>query len=410
MWIRNWGCSSSLKRNCKENTMSMKLSAVAVIALLVPVGPVSAEILAMMSYETKPAEDLKALGLPEDSERREGIAIIDVDPESSDFGKIMTDFPLGASGVAHHIFYDRTMSKAYLTSLASPALQVMDMKTSPPKLTTIEVPNCSLSEDVIFDDANEFWYLTCMNSGNVWQGRVSDDVITGEIKLPGTYPHGLAVDTKIDRIIVTSTIKADLTEPDEVVSIVKASTLEPISTIKVSTKDSPSGAAPVEVVRAPGDGAPVFLVSNMFAGNIWALSWDETRQDFDSSMLFDFNPLGVGVVLEVYFDAAGDKMMVTTANPGNLHIFDVSGGITEPKLLKTIATGNGAHHVGFTKDGRYGFVQNSFLNLPGMKDGSISVVDLAKGEVVASMDTLKNAGFNPNVIVLLPEWNDLAGH
>jgi hypothetical protein len=45
-----------------------------------------------------------------------------------------------------------------------------------------------------------------------------------------------------------------------------------------------------------------------------------------------------------------------------------------------------------------------------MKDGSVSVVDLAKGEVVASMDTLKNAGFNPNVIVLLPEWNDFAGH
>jgi hypothetical protein len=29
---------------------------------------------------------------------------------------------------------------------------------------------------------------------------------------------------------------------------------------------------------------------------------------------------------------------------------------------------------------------------------------------VASMDTLKNAGFNPNSIVLLPEWNSLAGH
>ncbi len=93
-----------------------------------------------------------------------------------------------------------------------------------------------------------------------------------------------------------------------------------------------------------------------------------------------------------------------------MHVFDVSGGVLDPKLLKTIETGEGAHHVAFTKDGKYAFVQNSLLTLPGMADGSITVIDLAKGEAIASMDTLKNAGLNPNLIVLLPEWNDFAGH
>jgi len=272
------------------------------------------------------------------------------------------------------------------------------------------VPNCEMAEDVIFDDANEFWYLTCMSSGNVWRGRVADDVLAGEIKLPGTNPHGLAVDTSIDRILVTSTIKGDLTDPGETVSVVKASTLEPLGAIKLSTKPSPSGEAPVEIVRAPGDGAPTFLVTNMFGGSIWAVSWNETRKDFDAAMTVDFSALGVGVPLEIYFNTAGDRMYVTTAAPGHLHIFDVSGGVMAPKLLKTIATGNGAHHVGFTKDGKYGFVQNSFLNLPDMRDGSITVVDLQKGEAVATVNTLKDAGFNPNVIVLLPKWNDFAGH
>jgi hypothetical protein len=78
--------------------------------------------------------------------------------------------------------------------------------------------------------------------------------------------------------------------------------------------------------------------------------------------------------------------------------------------LKTVHTGGGAHHVGFTKDGQYAFVQNSFLNLDGMRDGSVTVVELAGGEVIASMDTLKNAGLNPNVIVLLPEWSGSDGH
>lgn len=373
-------------------------------------GAASAEILAMMAYESKPVADLAAMNLSVDQPRREGLAIIDVDPKSDTFGKWLLDIPLDPAGVSHHIFYDREMSKAYLTSLGSPSLQVMDLAHFPPKLRTIDVPNCVMGEDVVFDDQNEFWYLTCMGSANVWQGRVSDDTITGEIKLPGTYPHGLAIDSTIDRIVVTSTIAGDLTNPDEIVSVVKASTLEPLNSIKVSTADSPSGTAPVEIVRAPGNGPPTFLISNMFGGNIWALTWDASAQDFTSAMLFDFQPLEVGVVLEIYFNEAGDRMYVTTASPGSMHTFDVSDGITDPQLLRTVQTGGGAHHVGFTKDGQYAFVQNSFLNLDGMRDGSVTVVELAGGEVIASMDTLKNAGLNPNVIVLLPEWSGSDGH
>ena len=79
-------------------------------------------------------------------------------------------------------------------------------------------------------------------------------------------------------------------------------------------------------------------------------------------------------------------------------------------MVKSFAAGEGAHHVGFTKDYRYGFVQNALLNLPGMSDGAVTVVDLKSGKVLKSMDTLKNDGFNPNSLVLLPQWNALAGH
>ena len=55
-------------------------------------------------------------------------------------------------------------------------------------------------------------------------------------------------------------------------------------------------------------------------------------------------------------------------------------------------------------------VQNNFVGLPGMDDGSVTVIDLEKEEVIASMDTLKKQGLNPNSIVLLPEWHHDAGH
>ena len=81
-----------------------------------------------------------------------------------------------------------------------------------------------------------------------------------------------------------------------------------------------------------------------------------------------------------------------------------------PKLIKSIPAAEGSHHIAFTKDGRYAYVQNALLNLPGLSDGSITVVDMKEGKQVASMDTLKLKGMNANCVVLLPQWNDAKGH
>jgi hypothetical protein len=383
------------------------------MALCMVAAPAAAEILAIMNYESKPEEDLRSLKLSGDMPRREGLAIVDVDPESLTFGDILSDIPIDPATVAHHIFYDRTMSKAYITGLQQPALQVLDLTRNPYRLSTIETPPCTMGEDVILDEANERWFLTCMGSGNVIVGDVATDEVLGEIELPGTYPHGLAVNTEIDRILVTSTITPDLTGPDEFISVVRASDLEPLGKIKMSDAESPSKVAPVEVFFVPGAEPPTALVTNMFGHTLEALVWDADAQDFSRQTIFDFAEHGASVPLEIYFNDAEspDRMYVTTAmKPGHLHIFDISEGPTTPKLLKQIITADGAHHVGFTPDFRYGFVQNSFINLPDMSDGSVSVVDLESGEVIASMDALKNAGFNPNSLTLLPEWNHLAGH
>ena len=385
---------------------------VATMAVFIPMAPsqAQAEILAIMNYESKPAEDLAALKLSGDIPRREGIAIVNVDPESPDFGRVISDIPIDPATVAHHIFFDRTMTKAYVTALASPALQVIDMTANPYRMTVIETPECKLGEDVIFDEANKRWYLTCMGSANVIVGDVATDAILGEIALPGVYPHGLAVDTAIDRILVTSTITPDLTSPAEDVWVVRASTLEPLGAIKISEKPSPSGVAPVEILWAPNEATPTAIVTNMFGHDLRALVWNPDTETFDGHVLFDFQSVGAAVPLEIYVNDTGERMYVTTASPGHLHIFDISGGVLQPKHLSSVATAGGAHHVGFTPDYRLAWVQNSFLNLPDMRDGSVTVVDLDAGTVVATMNSLKDAGFNPNSLVLLPAWNAFAGH
>ena len=65
-------------------------------------GVASAEILALLNYESKPDQPV----------RREGIAIMDIDPESRNFGKILMEIPLPSDLVAHHIFFNRDRSKA----------------------------------------------------------------------------------------------------------------------------------------------------------------------------------------------------------------------------------------------------------------------------------------------------------
>lgn len=381
----------------------------AVISLGLFTSPGQAEILAMMNYETKPEDSLKALKLSGPTAREEGIAIMDVDPQSERFGEVVMNIPLPADLVAHHIFYDRSMTKAYVTALGKGELRIMDMQSNPYRMKTMDVP-CAMGEDVVFSPDNSTWYLTCMMSANVIVGSVATDEITGTIDLPDTYPHGLAVHSGIDRILATSTIKGDLTDPRESISVVEASSGKFLGLKKLSNAESPSGAAPVEILFVPGANPPVAYVTNMFSNSLWSATWNEGKADFDVAQIFDFATAEAGVPLEIYFNDAADRLYVTTANPGKFHIFDISAGPNEPKLLKTLVTGEGAHHVGFTKDWRYAFVQNSFLNLPGMSEGTISVVDLKKAEVIATIDSLKNKGLNPNSLVLLPEWNSLAGH
>lgn len=390
----------------------LSLAMVAAVSLAMLPSGARAQIHAMVNYETKSPESLKVLKSPvAPAARKEGIAIIDVDPKSKTFGKIVQDLPLPAELVAHHIFYNRDQSKAYITALGKPELRVIDMKKKPYQIKVVAVPDCSVGEDVVFSEDNTKWYLSCMGSQAMIVGDARSDEPIKTVKVPAPYPHGIAIHNGIDRVLLSSTVRAsDLGDAGEVISVVEASTGKALGTHKVSKKPSPSGAAPVEIVFVPKANPPVAYITNMYEGTLWTATWNPAKKEFDVDQAHDFSAQSAGVPLEIYFNTAADRMYVTTAKPGHLHIFDVSRTPARPRLLKSIPAAEGAHHVAFTKNWRYAFVQNALLNLPGMSDGSITIVDLKDEKVIGSIDTLKNGGHNPNSIVLLPKWNHLAGH
>ena len=70
---------------------SVRSVVLAVLGVLFSAAIGRAEILAMLNYETK----------PEQIARREGLAVIDVDPKSETFGKMLMDIPLPPDLVPH---------------------------------------------------------------------------------------------------------------------------------------------------------------------------------------------------------------------------------------------------------------------------------------------------------------------
>ena len=360
-----------------------------------------AEMLAMVNYETKPEQVI----------RKEGIAIIDIDMNSENFGKILMDIPLPHNLVNHHIYYNKDMSKVYVTALGMSTMHVIDMTRFPYRVKAVEIPGCKVLEDATFTSDNKTWYLTCMGSQNIIVGDAVTDKVIKSISLPEPYPHGISLNENIDRIMVTSTDPPDGNgQPGETVTVIEASTGKVLSSHKVSNKTSPSGEAPVEVIFVPHSSPPMAYIDNIYGGTLWLAIWDPVREEFDFQQTFDFASIGSSIPLNISFSEKGDLLYVTTGIPGHLNIFDISEDPKHPKLLKSIQTAEGAHHVVFSPDKQYAFVQNNLLNLPGLSDGSISVVDLKKGETVASIDTLKNQGLNPNCIILLPEWSTGHGH
>lgn len=394
--------------------VSSKLIKSLILALFLIVNPFTAqaEILAMANYESKPDDSLKALKMPFGAQaRREGIAIFDVDPTSATFGDILIDIPLPNDLIAHHLFWNRDHTKIYLTALGKPELRVIDMTQNPYRVKVISIPDCQVGEDVVFSHDNTKWYQTCMGSNKIIVGDAINDTVTKSYDSPVKYPHGITINEDIDRILVTSTVRAsDFGDPGSTIGIIEASTMKNLGAISVTNKPAPNNIAPVEVMFVPNTNPAVAWVTNMNDGTLWVLTWNAKTGTFDSAPGYDFKQLDAAVPLELYFNNKGTEMHVTTSLPGKMHFFNLSNNGRNATHEKTIDTAGGAHHIAYTRDDKYAFVQNSFINLPKMNDGSITVIDLKQRKVIKSWDTLKNLGFNPNCIVLLSQWNDPKGH
>lgn len=228
------------------------------------------------------------------------------------------------------------------------------------------------------------------------------DKMVGQISAPAPhqpfirYPHGIGVDERLDRMIVTETVSPDLQDAGTSVTVIELSSGKVLST-HLLTKDGEEGSAPVEVFFLPD--RPVVYITAMIEGSLWAGVWDEDSKDFQFKVVDDLTTRGQSIPLEMYVGPDG-YLYVSFGVPGGVNVYDIADP-TAPRLLKTLPADAGAHHIVFSPDGKYMIVQNNLLNLEKMNAGTISVVDLSSGRLVAQIDSFVKRGLQPASIALL---------
>ncbi len=286
-------------------------------------------------------------------------------------------------------------------------LHVVDLTRVPYRVKRVDTPGCERLDTVVFSDDNKTWWLTCIGSQKLLIGDAVTDTVTGEIALPEPGPHGLDLHPGLDRLIVTN-LGESLQDFGETVTIIEARTGAVLSTHKVSLQPSPSHVGPSEVRFLRRTDPPMaYITLNLGGaermGALWAATWNPDKRDFEVQEVFDFAPTGGSLPVAMGANSDESLLFVATIRPGQFNIFDISGDPLKPKLLKTLPAGQGAHHAALTPDERYAFVQNGVLNLPGLSDGAITVIDMEKLEVIDTIDTFKDAGYAINHILMLPD-------
>lgn len=327
---------------------------------------------------------------------KDGLAIIDINPDSDTFGNILQDAPIEKGVFMHHPFYNQEGSKIYNTALDGEKLYRINLHEDRIfDISPIETGSCDVGENMYFGQNEDRFYLTCMGSDKIIVFDENTDEKISEISSdkkqnPNAfvkYPHGISADETIDRMIVTETVSPTLEDPGTTISIIEYSTGKVLPNIEL-LQDENMPSAPVEVQFHPTK--HIAYVSGMFDGTIWALIWNEETKTFDPKLVDDGKIRDQNMPLDIIFGPNGN-LYVSFATPGVVNEYSLENP-KQPKLLRTLPAQHGAHHILFSPDNQYMFVQNNLLNLEGINAGTISVVDFKTGKLVTTLDKFTEQG------------------
>ncbi len=338
----------------------------------------------------------------------DSIAIIELDPESDNFGDILYDYPLPKlDAPMHHLYYSPT-GRLYATGLGSQCslaeIELVRNAKAEPIINNFECLNTNgqnVGEDIMWHNVNGelTMFVTFMGGSDLSQvdtgtigvfnaqnNQVIKIIEARESQVePGQpyikFPHGISAYK--DRMVVTSSTHPTIpTEVGNTITIIDLNTLEPIETIVIEDA-KPVGfpSSPVEVLfvrpSIVENVKPAILVNTLFGFETWKVPYNEQTKTFSApEKLYDGATSGTAVPLEFYGN--NDELFISHGVPGIVKRYDLK---QLPNLVSSgedIKAESGAHHMIFykTASGRKLIaIQNNLLNLGDAKDDDPTDID-----------------------------------
>jgi hypothetical protein len=358
---------------------------------------------------------------------KDGIALVDLNPESKRFGKIMQRKEIGTGVLPHHLYFNNEEKRLYTTALGGDYLYevILDKgRDGVPRMTRIvpvDTGGNLVGEDMFFTRDNSRYYVTFLmgqggekaGSVGVFDARTNELIETIVAPSPDDpssgqpfimHPHGISANEDLGLMMVTSDAHAE--QPIEIgntVTTIDMATNKPIKTQLVAESWDDLSET-VEVLMLRGDLPPYALVTTINGGDIWIAEYDEASGTFGEFVeVVDGEQEGLGVALEFYIHSNhhGEKeLYVSFAVPGVVNVYSLDS-LPDLPLKRTITTGPGAHHMAFfeTESGRELIVvQNNLINIDGLNDGTLMVLDSHTGELVRTLDMAEDYGLMPESI------------
>jgi DNA-binding beta-propeller fold protein YncE len=358
---------------------------------------------------------------------QDGVALIDLNPDSPTFGNILQRVDLGAGVLPHHLYFNQQEQRLYTTALGGARLYELKLRRTwrgEPRIqrvVPIDAGPNQVGEDMYFTEDGKRFYMTFMggtggiNAGSVgvFDARTNRLIETIEAPMPANpapgapfllHPHGITANEALGKLLVTSTLHPDgVSEPGNTIAEIDLATNEVIRTHLVSHSPA-EPSVPVEVLMLRGGLAPYVLVSTTGGGDVWLAPYDEQTGAIGQFVeVVDGEQEGLGVALEFYVhtDHHGkQELYVSFAVPGVVKVYDLEqlpemAAQGKLEATRTFEAEPGAHHMAFfeTAAGRELLVvQNNLLDIPGINAGSLTVIDLHDGATVATLDLATKYG------------------
>jgi DNA-binding beta-propeller fold protein YncE len=356
----------------------------------------------------------------------DGLALIDLDPESPEFGKILQQVEMGQGVLPHHLYFNRDQSKLYNTALGGERLYEVGLQRDAEgfptitAITPIDVGDNLVGEDIYFTEDGGRFYMTFMGGqggerdGTVGVFDAKTDKLIEVIQAPEPtdptsdqpfilHPHGISANEALGLLMVTSSQPPTGTRFGNTVTTIDLKTNKSIKTQLVA--DNPEDRSlPVEVLLLRDELPPHALASTTMGGDVWIAPYDEAAKTFGNFVkVVDSEKEGLGVALEFYIHTshAGEKeLYISFGVPGVINVYSLDSLPALP-LKRTLPAAPGAHHMSFfeTRSGReVVVVQNNLLNLEGINAGTLMVVDIHSAEVLKTLDMRNDLGLLPESI------------